>query len=332
MIFKNSWDHQNFNQYFYSGDFKSVENVGDCQKVDARQRPYSCSMCSHSFSSLPKLKQHIKEHDTVSDTRPYKCTDCSRKFSQPRNIHRHMVLSHGKAETTGPFTLALMSPERTPFADKNGQRGRKRPLEDLHKSAFTPVAKSPNTSPEGKITPPAKVTRTGNPTKLFITNVKSLREENPFPEITPLDSPDSGKLKIKEEKKSPRYNPYQKSSPTKTRQQPRLAPKPPQYATVQAVNLPNLQPFNVKIERQSTPPAAESHISTAQPSPPARIHTPETLHSITMVDQIRYAAVMTSFDQLVRGYAAHRTYQTLKCFYKCLTTAKQSVEVGTMPW
>ena len=291
----------------------------------------------------------------MSETRPYKCTDCSRKFSQPRNIHRHMVLSHGKPETTGPFTLALMSPERIPFTDKNcqGERGRKRPLEELHKSAFTPVAKSPNTSPDGKLTPPAKMCRNGNPTKLFITNVKSLREENPFPDITPLDSPDSGKLKIKEEKKSPRHHPYTKPSPMKTssRQPPRLAPKPPQYAIVQAVNLPTLHAFNVKIERQtSSPPAAvtsaphvavpksrpvtSSHtaVSTAQPSPPARIHTPETLHSITMVDQIRYAAVMTSFDHLVQGYLAHRTYQSLKCFYKCLTTAKQSVELGTMPW
>ncbi|XP_063695042.1 zinc finger protein 629-like [Bolinopsis microptera] len=345
----------NYDWISLESEFKKIESFGDCQKSHSGLKPYSCSICSHSFSTLSKLKQHIKEHDTVSETRPYKCTDCSRKFSQPRNIHRHMVLSHGKPETTGPFTLALMSPERIPFTDKNcqGERGRKRPLEELHKSAFTPVAKSPNTSPDGKLTPPAKVCRNGNPTKLFITNVKSLREENPFPDITPLDSPDSGKLKIKEEKKSPRHHPYTKPSPTKTssRQPPRLAPKPPQYAIVQAVNLPTLHAFNVKIERQtSSPPAAvtsaphvavpksrpvtSSHtaVSTAQPSPPARIHTPETLHSITMVDQIRYAAVMTSFDHLVQGYLAHRTYQSLKCFYKCLTTAKQSVELGTMPW
>ena len=290
-----------------------------------------------------------------------------------------MVLSHGKAETTGPFTLALMSPERrTPFSDKNCQteKSRKRPLDELHKSAFTPVAKSPNTSPEPTVTPTKP---TVQPTQLYITNVKSLREVNPFPGIKPLgeDSPITSNPKIKEEKKSPRHHPYARPSPTKIapRPTPRLAPKPPQYAIVQTVNIPAVQAYPVKVERKATPPPPQSTAQTRIPSPsvpvnqgriptppqariptppqttqarmptppqpttqsriptpPARIHTTENLHSITMVDQIRYAAILASFDHLVQGYHAHRTYQSLKSFYKCFMTAKTSVELGKMPW
>ena len=307
-----------------------MENYGDCQRTCPNQKPYSCSMCSTAFSTLAKLKLHIKEHDSITETRPYKCGECSKTFSQPRNIHRHMVLSHGKAETTGPFTLALMSPERrTPFADKNCQteRSRKRPLDDLHKSAFTPVAKSPNTSPEPNVTQTKPAV---NPTQLYITNVKSLKEMNPFPDIKPLgeSSPVSGSLKIKVEKKSPRHHPYSRSSPTKIapRPVPRLAPKPPQYAIVQAVSIPTAQAFPVKVERKTTPPPSAVRM------PPLRIHTAENIHSITMVDQIRYAAVLTSFDHLVQGYMAHRTFQSLKSVYKCLIAAKTSVEFGKMPW
>ena len=313
--------------HIFLGEFKKLENYGDCQKV-VGVKPYACSICPSAFSTLAKLKLHIKEHEVSSETRPYKCGECSRKFSQPRNIHRHMVLSHGKPETTGPFTLALMSPERTPFADKNCQleRGRKRPLEDLHKSAFTPVAKSPNTSPDGKLTPPSLLNNQA--TKLYITNVQSLRkEENPFPEIRPLEATPPHKMRVKEEKKSPRHHPYAKSQ-TKIapRPVPRLAPKPathaPQhYKIVQAVNIPTFQAVPVKVEPK-----------TASPEQRPLIHTPDTLHRITMVDQIRYAAVLTTFDMMVQGYRAHRTYQTLKSFYKCVTTAKQSVELGNMPW
>lgn len=270
------------------------------------QQLYACSECSKGFDALAKLKLHIKEHDTITDTRPYKCGDCAKKFSQPRNIHRHMVLSHGQPETTGPFTLALMSPERTPFADKNEhttvQRGRKRPLDELHKSAFTPVAKSPTTSPNGKTSPGLN--------QLFITGVKSLRED---PTTVLQLQQEKNTLVIKKEKVSPaRVHPYSRPGPRKVAPAsrpvlPKIAPKPAP-----------------KVEKTVTPPP---------PAPaPLRLHTPENVHNVTFVDELRYAAVAASFNMLVEGAMAYRTYQTLRCFYKCLTTAKETVELGAMPW
>ena len=348
-----------------SGDLQKAENEKqqEIEKNSYVPRPYCCSLCANSYSTLVKLKCHIKEHQLAADCRPYKCGECSRKFSQPRNIHRHMVLCHGKAESTGPFTLALMSPDRIPFTDKNIQRGgRKRALDEIHKSAFTPVCKSPNTkSPADPLKPKPSTT-------LYISNVKSLREEkNPFPDIRPLsddstsNSPvptamsvqHSGNLqkssRVKEEKVSPRYHPYTRT-PTK------IAPKPSQadnrvpmstttlsYQTLPVKIEPKLSPVQqvpvTQIQGPTTsksPAFITSHLLRQSDLPRTSIRPlyskPTQPISTTLVDQISGAGVASCFDFLVKFHLANQIYFSLKCFYRCLDQSRKVLEIGEIPW
>ena len=326
------------------------------------QKPFACALCPAMFSALAKLKAHIKGHSSdTQEQKPYKCAECHRKFSQPRNLHRHMVLSHG--DTSGPFTVTLMSPERMPFNDCNGQ---KRPLpEDARKSAFTPVSKAPCLSPSytlpssAPLTPPAfyQPQRTG----LSITNVKSLHQEQSpsFPDIKPLYSDDSrsppSKMSmkfVKKEQISPRHHPYHK----------KIAPKPMPQMTHRPVQQFNNAPVvnsYVNVQANPTQPSPTSiNIASVSGSPPRPIvRTPTSVKiaqpvpvqpknygpvkseplptqnlQFTVVHQLQVAAIATSFDMMVRARQAYQTFQMMKCFYKSVDGAKKMVNQSQMDW
>jgi uncharacterized Zn-finger protein len=54
-------------------------------------RPFSCSLCSLSFTSKQFLQRHMTSH---SDIREFSCQICSKTYKYKKGLNRHIKKSH----------------------------------------------------------------------------------------------------------------------------------------------------------------------------------------------------------------------------------------------
>ena len=70
---------------------KSSEDDIDQMQEHVRERSKQCHMCTLSFPSVPRLKQHIRTHFSE---RPYKCETCGKTFKHSGDLNHHFKIKH----------------------------------------------------------------------------------------------------------------------------------------------------------------------------------------------------------------------------------------------
>lgn len=72
--------------------------------VHSSQRPHKCGMCSKTFLSTSKLKQHLNIH---SGDRPFKCRHCPKDFTNFPNWLKHTRRRHKVDHKTGEKLVVM---------------------------------------------------------------------------------------------------------------------------------------------------------------------------------------------------------------------------------
>lgn len=87
--------------------------------VHSSQRPHKCGMCSKTFLSTSKLKQHLNIH---SGDRPFKCRHCPKDFTNFPNWLKHTRRRHKVDHKTGEKLVVMPNfLNKTSKANKTGK-------------------------------------------------------------------------------------------------------------------------------------------------------------------------------------------------------------------
>ena len=74
--------------FFYQ---KTNDDVTYIFQVHTGERPYSCKICSRSFSHSTALKLHLRMH---TGEKPHTCKLCKKSFAQLPHLKKHMLCVH----------------------------------------------------------------------------------------------------------------------------------------------------------------------------------------------------------------------------------------------
>ncbi|XP_029932565.1 zinc finger protein 79-like isoform X2 [Myripristis murdjan] len=76
-----------FSCSFCSHSFSKKCDFNRHQRVHTGEKPFSCSVCHKSFRDKTYLKVHVRVH---TGERPFRCSECHKSFSDKRVLQRHM--------------------------------------------------------------------------------------------------------------------------------------------------------------------------------------------------------------------------------------------------
>lgn len=68
------------------------------QLIQAKDRPFTCDICSKQFSAFNRLRHHI--FVVHADNRPYECTICAKRYGEASTLKNHM-LTHSQTKPFG---------------------------------------------------------------------------------------------------------------------------------------------------------------------------------------------------------------------------------------
>ncbi|XP_066561844.1 zinc finger protein 271 [Amia ocellicauda] len=140
-----------FSCHLCTKSFSKAKRLKEHQRIHTRQRPHQCAQCEKRFPTLSELKKH--QHIHTGD-KPFRCSECERCFNRLRNLKRHYQIHTGETPFPCPVcgnsftTLAVLQRhQRThtgekPFSCSQCQR-RFRQIGHLHSHQRTHTGERP---------------------------------------------------------------------------------------------------------------------------------------------------------------------------------------------